>query len=82
MLDRWLRGRESKVIVATGALGLGVDRSDIALVVHIDIPYGSIEFAHESGRAGRAGQPASSWILTYSDWETRRANQFSANSFG
>lgn len=40
-------GRESKVIVATGALGLGVDRSDIALVGHIDIPYGSIEFAHE-----------------------------------
>lgn len=57
---------EIRVLVSTSAFGMGVDKSDIRLVIHAQMP-GSIEaWYQEAGRAGRDGEPAKA-ILFYHD---------------
>jgi superfamily II DNA or RNA helicase len=51
------------LIVATSALGTGVDFPGIVFVLHVDVPYGMIDFGQESGRAGRAGEDVDSVIV-------------------
>ncbi|CAD0051472.1 unnamed protein product [Aureobasidium pullulans] len=51
------------LIVATSALGTGVDFPGIVFILHIDLPYGMIDYAQESGRAGRAGEEVDSIII-------------------
>ena len=49
--------------MATSALGTGVNYPGIKSVVHVGMPYGLIDFAQESGRAGRGGEEVDSLIL-------------------
>jgi superfamily II DNA/RNA helicase len=49
---------ERPVIFCTSAFGMGIDRSDVRLVVHFDAPVTLVDYAQQFGRAGRDGLPA------------------------
>lgn len=63
--EAFIKG-ELRVIAATNAFGMGVDKADVRLVIHLDTP-GSLEnYLQEAGRAGR-DQAAARCILLYDD---------------
>jgi superfamily II DNA helicase RecQ len=55
VLDAFRTGK-TKVVVATNALGMGVDIPDIEWIIHADEPRDMLDYAQESGRAGRDGR--------------------------
>ena len=60
--DAFMRG-EVRVMVATNAFGLGIDRPDIDSIVHYQMPSGLDAYYQESGRAGRDGRVAHCTLL-------------------
>ena len=70
----------TRVIVATNAFGMGIDKPDVRLVVHMDCPSSPEAYFQEAGRAGRDGQKSYA-VLLYNDSDQRKLDKRIADEF-
>ena len=73
LLRMWLASSDQPYIVATSALSAGFDYAHVRLVVHVNEPSSLVDFAQESGRAGRDGKEAYSLVLLSPTWKPQAA---------
>jgi superfamily II DNA helicase RecQ len=78
LLRTWLATPEQPYIVATSALSAGFDYAHVRLVMHINEPDSLVDFAQESGRAGRDGKEAYSVMLLPPRWVSLVASAIEA----
>lgn len=76
--DRWKKG-QTRVMVATNAFGMGIDKADVRVVAHMDLPPSIEEYYQEAGRAGRDGLPAYAVIIAAPQDKAKLKRQIASN---
>lgn len=71
--DEWLKNK-TRVMVCTNAFGMGIDKPDVRVVVHYDLPDCLENYYQEAGRAGRDGKRSYA-VLLYAEAETEELSQ-------
>ena len=77
--DDWQQNKV-RVMVATNAFGMGIDKPDVRLVIHMDCPDSIEAYFQEAGRAGRDGKKAYA-VLLYNDADHRKLEKRIADTF-
>jgi ATP-dependent DNA helicase RecQ len=67
--DAWISGR-TRIMVSTNAFGMGIDKSDVRTVIHLELPDSLEAYFQEAGRAGRDGQKSYA-VLLYNQSDRR-----------
>lgn len=75
----WMDGH-CRVMVATNAFGMGIDKASVRFVIHFDIPDSLEAYFQEAGRAGRDGKPADAYLL-YGSADDRRLESAFASEY-
>ena len=76
--DDWTKG-SVRIIVATNAFGMGIDKPDVRFVLHYDIPDSIESYFQESGRAGRDNKDASTILLYNKNDKSRMEKRVRSN---
>ena len=71
---------KTRVMVATNAFGMGIDKPDVRVVIHVDCPDSVEAYFQEAGRAGRDGQKAYA-VLLYNDADRRKLEKRISDTF-
>ncbi|MGK9476658.1 RecQ family ATP-dependent DNA helicase [Melioribacter sp. OK-6-Me] len=77
--DDFIEGK-TKIIIATNAFGMGIDKSDIRTIIHYNIPGNLENYYQEIGRAGRDGKPSNIFLL-FDEEDINIQEYFINNSF-
>ncbi|GHT13593.1 ATP-dependent DNA helicase RecQ [Bacteroidia bacterium] len=77
--DAWKSGK-TRIIVATNAFGMGIDKPDVRWVVHMEVPDSLEAYYQEAGRSGRDEKPAYG-VLLYNAADRAAAERREANAF-
>ena len=78
--DEWKKGKV-KIIIATIAFGMGIDKSDVRFVIHSDLPKSIESYYQEIGRGGRDGKPCDC-LIYYSNQEKVILSKMIKNNTG